>query len=257
MMKTIIHKKHNGVATVQFHRPEVRNAVNRQMMSEMEQLLLEWEKDDQLKMIVFQGDTKAFVSGGDLEEFHQLHTCTEVEPVMKRMGTILERIHQLPILTIARIEGPAVGGGCEIAMSCDWVVASPKAKLGMIQVHLGITTGWGGATRLMKKVGTSAAMKILLSGKRYSALEAFQLGMVDFLLDKDDIPFEVQFNNWFTPWTQLPLGLIQQYKQIGRQIEEGVPSTHLYALEAKSCGILWETEEHRQAVDSFLLRRDK
>lgn len=257
MMKTIIYKKHNNIATIQFHRPDVRNAVNYQMMSELEQLLREWEQDHQLKIIVFCGDSQAFVSGGDLEEFHQLHTCAEVEPVMKRMGTILERIHQLPVLTIARIEGPAVGGGCEIAMSCDWVVASTSAQLGMIQIHLGITTGWGGATRLMKKVGTSTALKILLSGKRYTASEALQLGMVDFLLDEDHIPFDEQFTRWFTQWVQLPSIVIQHYKQIARQVEEGVPSTHLYASEAKSCGILWETEEHRQAVDSFLLRRGK
>lgn len=256
-MKTIIYTKHNDFAIVQFHRPDVRNAVNHQMMNELEQLLIEWERDDQLKMIVFRGDHQAFVSGGDLEEFHQLHTCVEVEPVMQRMGTILERIHQLPVLTIARVEGPAVGGGCEIAMSCDWVVASVNAKLGMIQVRLGITTGWGGATRLMKKVGTSTAMKILLSGKRYSASEAVQLGMIDFLLDEDEVPFEEQFTRWLTPFIQLPHLLIQQYKQIARQVEEGVPSTHLYATEAKSCGRLWETEEHRQAVDSFLVRRGK
>ncbi|MDQ0416365.1 enoyl-CoA hydratase/carnithine racemase [Croceifilum oryzae] len=256
-METIITHRQNDVITVQFHRPKVRNAVNQQMMSELEQLLSELEQDSQIKIVVFQGDANAFVSGGDLEEFHQLHTCAEIEPIMKRMGVILERIYQLPALTIARIEGPAVGGGCEIAMSCDWVVASTQATLGMIQVRLGITTGWGGATRLMKKVGSSSAMKILLSGKRYSAREGMELGMVDFLLGEEDESFEEPFQHWLHPYRKLSRDLIRHYKQLATQVEEGASSTDLFELEAKKCGVLWETEEHRLAVDSFLIRRGK
>ncbi|SFX27298.1 Enoyl-CoA hydratase/carnithine racemase [Thermoactinomyces sp. DSM 45891] len=256
-MGTVKYHKQGDVAIVQFHRPTVRNAVNQRMMSELEQLLLEWEQDSQIKIILFRGDVNAFVSGGDLEEFHQLHTCAEIEPIMKRMGAILERIHQLPALTIARIEGPAVGGGCEIAMSCDWVVASDHATLGMIQVRLGITTGWGGATRLMKKVGTSVAMKILLSGKRYSAREGMELGMVDFLLCEEDQSFEDQFHHWLHPFTKLSRDLIRHYKQLAKQVEKGISSTDLFELEAKKCGFFWETEEHRLAVDSFLIRRGR
>ncbi|TCP70447.1 enoyl-CoA hydratase/isomerase family protein [Baia soyae] len=256
-METVMYHKKGDVAIVQFHRPTVRNAVNQQMMSELEQLLSEWEQDPQIKIIVFQGDKNAFVSGGDLEEFHQLHTCAEIEPIMKRMGGILERIHQLPALTIARVEGPAVGGGCEIAMSCDWVVASDHATLGMIQVRLGITTGWGGAARLMKKVGSSTAMNILLSGKRYSAREGMELGMVDFLLDEEDKSFEDQFDHWLHPYTKLSCSLIRHYKQLAKQVEKGASSSELFEREATKCGLLWETEEHRLAVDSFLIRRGR
>ncbi|SDY61430.1 enoyl-CoA hydratase/isomerase family protein [Thermoactinomyces sp. DSM 45892] len=256
-METVKYHKQGDVAIVQFHRPTVRNAVNQQMMSELEQLLLEWEQDSQIKIIIFRGDTNAFVSGGDLEEFHQLHTCAEIEPIMKRMGGILERIYQLPVLTIARIEGPAVGGGCEIAMSCDWVVANDHATLGMIQVRLGITTGWGGAVRLMKKVGISTAMKILLSGKRYSAREGMELGMIDFLLGEEDQSFDDPFHDWLQPYTKLSRDLISHYKKLAKRVEKGASSTELFELEAKKCGLFWETEEHRLAVDSFLIRRGR
>lgn len=251
-MNTIIYTKHNDHAVVQFNRPYVRNAVNLEMMEELEFLLDEWEQTSNYKFILFRGDDKAFVSGGDLDQFHKLEKREDIEPVMLRMGKILERIHQLPMLTVAFIEGAAVGGGCELAVSCDWIVASPNAKLGMIQVKLGITTGWGGASRLMHKIGKSKALHMLLTGKRLSALEAKQIGLVDVLLDDPELSFEEQVAKWIRTYHSLPLLLIQNYKKLAQQVELGVSSEQLFPLESASCSILWESKEHREAVEHFL-----
>jgi 3-hydroxypropionyl-coenzyme A dehydratase len=250
-MQTLLISKQDGIGWIRFHRPEVRNAVNIKMMEEMENVIGKWANDEEIGVIVLSGDERAFVSGGDVEEFHQL-TCREIYPVMKRMGEILERIYQLDAITIAAVEGVAVGGGCEIVASCDFCLASDQAQFGMIQVTLGITTGWGGASRLFRKVGTSRGLELLLTGERISSEKALESGLVDRILPHERFREEVAA--FAKRLAGVPAKVRKTYKQIARQVEKGVPSSALFSLEAKSCSECWGTEEHRRAVESFLNR---
>ncbi len=250
-MRTLLVSKSDGIGWIRFHRPEVRNAVNLQMMEELENILKKWADDEEIGVIVFSGDERAFVSGGDVEEFHRL-SGREIYPVMKRMGGILERIYQLDAITISAVEGVAVGGGCEIVASCDFCLASGQAKFGMIQVSLGITTGWGGASRLCRKIGTGRALELLLTGERISAEKAGEIGLVDRMVPHER--FQEEVAAFAKRLAGAPARVRKTYKQIARQVEKGVPSSALYALEAKSCSECWETEEHIRAVESFLSR---
>jgi enoyl-CoA hydratase/carnithine racemase len=251
-MQTLLTKVQDGVGWIRFHRPEVRNAVNMKTMEELEQVLTQWEQDRDIKVIVFEGNEKAFVSGGDVEEFSQKIKQSEIYPVMERMGSILEYIHQFPKITIAAVEGVAVGGGCEIVTSCDFCLASEHALFGFIQVHLGITTGWGGASRLLHKIGSSRGLELLLTGERISSERALEIGLVDkrFSYEK----FQREVAAFAYRLATVPDLIIQTYKQIARKVEQGQLSSSLYTLEAESCSKLWETEAHREAVDSFLSR---
>ncbi|SFJ05245.1 enoyl-CoA hydratase/isomerase family protein [Thermoflavimicrobium dichotomicum] len=248
-MQTLLVSKKDGIGRIQFHRPEVRNAVNLQMMTELEQVIAEWERDPELKVIVFSGDERVFVSGGDVREFHQRETKEEIYPIMSRMGRLLERIDQLDCLTIAAVEGIAVGGGCEIVTSCDLCLASEKAQFGFIQVHLHITTGWGGAGRLFRKLGAGQALSLLLTGERISAREAYELQLVDRLYPADRFNEEVEM--FVKQVASVPGKVIQTYKQIAK-MGRNYPST--YQMEAESCSELWESPEHRQQVEAFLKR---
>ncbi|MGA9172830.1 MAG: enoyl-CoA hydratase/isomerase family protein [Thermoactinomyces sp.] len=250
-METLVVRKQKQIGWIRFHRPDVRNAVNLAMMGELESVIREWKKDRDLKAIVFFGDERAFVSGGDVAEFHQWTKREEVFPVMRRMGALLEEIAQLDLVTVAAVEGVAVGGGCEIATSCDFCLASPNARFGMIQVRLGITTGWGGAGRLMRKIGRSRALSCLLTGKMLNAAEAKELGLVDDLLPQDG--FRSHVERYVERLTEAPAPVIRAYKQIARQVEsDQVQST--YEIEAEHCAVCWESDEHRLAVESFLNR---
>lgn len=255
MLETIQTEIRAGVAYLHFSRPEVRNAVNRRMMIELEDMLNRWEKDPEIQVIVLLGDKKAFASGGDLVDLHQLKKKEEIYPVMQQMGRVLSKLTQMKALTIAAVEGYAVGGGCEIAVSCDWIIASPSAKFGMIQERLGITTGWGGAGRLMRKVGVTRAEYLLLSGEIISAEEAERIGLVDRILVADD---------WREAIEQLAIK-IAAHPEILRRTYQHLASLHRegrwvpedYLREAESCATLWETERHRLAVEDFMRRKRK
>lgn len=249
-MQTLICSKRDGIGWIRFHRPEVRNAVNQQMMTELEQVLDEWSQDPNIKVLVLVGDRKAFVSGGDVAELHELTTEQEIYPVMERMGRILEKMSQLRKVTIAAVEGWAVGGGCEIVTSCDFCLASSSAQFGMIQVKLGITTGWGGASRLIRKVGRSAALKLLLTGEKISAKQAERIGLVDSIIDSEAFLDEIE--QFARKFTHAPLSVIESYKKLAIQMEVGPSDSPLYQLEAANCSRCWESEEHYQAVESFL-----
>lgn len=254
-MQTLICSKRDGIGWIRFHRPEVRNAVNQQMMTELEQVLDAWSLDPEIKVLVLSGDQKAFVSGGDVAELHGLTTEKEIYPVMERMGKILERLSQSTKVTIAAVEGWAVGGGCEIVTSCDFCLASPSAKFGMIQVKLAITTGWGGASRLIKKVGRSEALKLLLTGEKISAEQAKQIGLVDSLIHPESFQNEVE--QFARVLTEAPLNVIEAYKKLVNHMDETRSNLPLYQLEAAHCSKCWESDEHQQAVESFLQRTRK
>ncbi|MFC7442307.1 enoyl-CoA hydratase/isomerase family protein [Laceyella putida] len=252
-MQTLLLQHQGPIRWIRFYRPDVRNAVNPQMMAELEQTLTEIERDKQCKVVIFSGDERAFVSGGDVDELHKYERQQEIQPIMERMGRILERIHGLTALTIACVEGVAVGGGCEIIASCDLCFASPAARFGMIQVKLGITTGWGGAARLMHKIGTSAALSMLLTGRILSASEAKEAGLVDELIE--GAPVREAVAAFAGQAAQAAVPIIAFYKRLAQEVKRGTPSSMLFAREAEQCAILWETEEHRQAVKDFLERR--
>jgi enoyl-CoA hydratase/carnithine racemase len=229
------------VGWIQFHRPEVRNAVNLQMMEELEQVLEAWEKDGEIRVVVLT----------DVAQFHIMNG-EEIFSVMKRMGRILERLASLDKVTVAAVEGPAVGGGCEIAASCDICLASENALFGMIQVTLGITTGWGGGARLIRKIGTARALELLLTGERISAGKAWRLGLVDHLISRERFAEEVQA--FAERIAQAPAAVIRAYKQVARAVSAGASEAELTELEAKHCASLWGSEEHHRAVEAFLKR---
>lgn len=254
-MQTLLIEDKGELVWVRFYRPEVRNAVNQLMMNELEQLTEQWMNEEKVKVVIFCGDEHAFVSGGDLDEFHKRETKEEIFPVMKRMGALLSKWEQMDVITIAAVEGPAVGGGCEIASSCDFCLATESAVFGMIQVKLGITSGWGGASRLMYKIGVPRALDLLLTGKRITAKEAHELGLVDHLAETED--FRQVVEAYAKQIAAAPRKAIQTYKEIARKVKKGIPPADLFELEADSCSTLWETQEHRQAVEAFFKRTRK
>lgn len=251
-METLRAKKMGKTGWIRFHRPAVRNAVNLKMMEELESIWREWEKDEQLQAVVFYGDEKAFLSGGDIEEFHQMTKQEEIRPVMERMGKCLEMIYRSRLISIAAVEGPAVGGGCEFAASCDICLASDTARFGMIQVNLHITSGWGGGSRLMKKIGLSRALSVLLSGEVMDAQKAYEKGLVDQLWERDD--FWEETNRFVKMMVKGSSEVSACYKSLARDVREGKDTSELLLKEAENCARLWESDSHYQAVSAFLKR---
>ena len=144
----------NGIATFTIDRPERRNAVNTAVMDGLEEFIERIENNPDIAFAVITGEgDQCILLGRGLAEFHNLRTAEEAFPMLSRMAGILYKIATLPVPVIALVNGVAVGGGCEIAMACDYRVVSSQAKAGFIQGTLAITTGWGGATLLFEKDG--------------------------------------------------------------------------------------------------------
>jgi enoyl-CoA hydratase len=236
-----------GILTLTIHRPEKRNAINYQIMDELASELLEVRENKKIKTVVITGSgNHAFCSGGDLSEFHSLHTATESYKMLSKMGEVLYSLLTLPIPTIALLNGTAVGGGCEIASACDFRWAYPEAKVGFIQGKQGITTGWGGGTILLEKLLPTNALQMLLSAKVLLPEEAKQLGFIDQILNEDD-----HWETLLANMVEKEYGVLLAYKQILIRKWKETKLKERIDLEIQECAKLWESEVHLQAVSKF------
>lgn len=168
-----------GVALVTFNRPEALNAVNDQVLGELESVLTTLEADRQTRVVILTGHrTKAFVAGGDIAHMARL-SPTEGERFVYRGHQALRRLERLRQVTIAAINGFALGGGLEIAVTCDLRVAAETAQLGVPEVTVGLFPGWGGTQRLVRLVGRGVTKDLVFTGRMLKSDEALRLGLVN------------------------------------------------------------------------------
>jgi len=166
----------DNIAVITFNRPEALNALNSQMVEELAQALDQFEADDGVRVIVLTGSQKAFAAGADIKEMaDKTYTDVYLGEFISGPWERLARCHK-PV--IAAVSGFALGGGCEMAMMCDVIVASQTAQFGQPEITLGIIPGIGGTQRLTRAVGKAKAMDMVLSGRMITAVEAEAAGLV-------------------------------------------------------------------------------
>lgn len=166
-----------GVMMVTISRPAALNALNSRFFGEMEHLLEHEAKDPGIRALILTGEGKAFVAGADIAEMVQMST-TEGEAFGKRGQAVFAALEELPYPVIAAINGFALGGGLELAMACDFRIASEKAKFGQPEVNLGLTPGYAGTQRLPRLIGLADALLLLTTGEMIDAIEALRLKLV-------------------------------------------------------------------------------
>ncbi|HEX5180667.1 MAG TPA: enoyl-CoA hydratase-related protein [Gemmatimonadaceae bacterium] len=178
----VIHEVRGRAMLITINRPEKRNALDRQVRSEFLDAIAAARANDAVRAIVVTGaGDKAFVAGADISEFEE-RTTVEQWRVMKG-PTIFDAIERCPTPVIAAVNGYCLGGGMELALSCDIRIASASARFGQPEVNLGIIPGGGGTQRLPRIVGLGAALKMILTGEMIGADEALRLGLVNEVLD--------------------------------------------------------------------------
>ncbi|MDF9762514.1 enoyl-CoA hydratase/carnithine racemase [Peribacillus simplex] len=247
-----VEKDIRGIMKVLINRPEKRNAVNYQLMDELKSILSEAAHDDEVKLLVLTGaGSEAFCSGGDLSEFQDLHTEEEAFTMLSKMGEILYTLAVFPKPTFALINGSAVGGGCEIAIACDFRLAKSGAKLGFVQGTLGITTGWGGASLLLEKIPEQKALKLLLDAKIHKAEEAKEFGFVDEIVGEGLDGWEKFAEDFLRHET----GVLMAYKRLLVHKWEYSGLRGRMDAEIRECSKLWASDEHHDAVDRFLNKK--
>ena len=173
---TLSVTKENLYAIIQFKREEVLNALNMKLMEELVEALELLDKDDEVRTIILTGNEKAFAAGADIKEMAE---ASAMEMLKRDQFARWDKIRKVKKPIIAAVSGFALGGGCELVMTCDIVIASETAKFGQPEINIGVMPGAGGTQRLTRAVGKAKAMEIVLTGKMITAQEALQWGLIN------------------------------------------------------------------------------
>lgn len=252
-MTYFINREEN-ILRFTINRPEIRNAINHEVIEGLEQLVSDVHKDSTIQFVVITGEgNDAFCSGGDLSIFHGLHTAQEAFPMLDRMANALYQVATLPVPIIALVNGHAVGGGCEIATACDFRIVSSHAKCGFIQGSLAITSGWGGGTYLFERLARQdIAMQMLCEAKPYNAHTMLENGWATKTFDGDK---EQALQSFLENMKQVESSVHRAYKQMLIRKWKAQKLLDQIKEEVKICADLWEADEHHAAVQKFLTKR--
>jgi enoyl-CoA hydratase len=183
----IIYELVDDIGTITFNRPKALNALNDALLDELSSALDEVAKDDNIRVLILTGSgEKSFVAGADIKEIAQCSPLTG-RRVSKKGQEIFNKLESISIPVIAAVNGFALGGGCEIALACDFIYASEKAKFGLPEITLGLIPGYGGTQRLARLIGKNMAKEMIFTGKMISATEAKDIGLVNQVCPPDTL----------------------------------------------------------------------
>ncbi|HET9826110.1 MAG TPA: enoyl-CoA hydratase-related protein, partial [Chitinophagaceae bacterium] len=235
---------------VTINRPDKMNALNKDVIDELDAVIDEVYSNAEIRCAIITGaGTKAFVAGADISEFVLLDARQATE-LARRGQNVFDKIENSPKPIVAAVNGFALGGGCELALSCHFVYASENAKFGQPEVNLGLIPGYGGTQRLTQLVGRNIAMELLMSGNMISAKEAMEYGIVNKVLDQEDL----------LKTAKAILGIIQTKAPVAvsKVIECVNNFDHTqqgYDFEIKKFGECFATEDMKEGTSAFLEKR--
>jgi len=193
--ETILYQKEEGTALIIFNRPEKRNALNEQMMNEIEMTLHDAEEDSGIASIILTGGSKFFISGTDIDFLlgeGEALTPQRMYEIHYRTQAVYRHLSIICKPTIAAMAGYALGGGLELALCCDFRIASENTKIGTPEIKVGIIPGAGGTQRLSKMIGITKAKELVLTGEPILAEEAYQLGLLNRVVPLKDLMDEAK-----------------------------------------------------------------
>ena len=177
----------DGVGLLTINRPKVLNALNPATLEEIDAALDQVRSDDSIRVLVITGSgEKAFVAGADISEFPKMNPL-QAQLFAQKGQAVFFKIEELPIPVIAAVNGFALGGGCELAMSCDFIYASDTARFGQPEINLGIIPGFGGTQRLARLVGRAKAKELCMTGEQITAQEAKDIGLAASVFPASDL----------------------------------------------------------------------
>jgi enoyl-CoA hydratase len=250
--ENILYEKKEGIAYITFNRPQVLNALNRQTIDELHQALLDARRDPSVRVLILTGaGEKSFVAGADISELSQ-QTPVNGKEFSLYGQSVLHLLETIGKPSIAAINGYALGGGCELALSCSIRLASKTAKLGQPEVKLGIIPGYGGSQRLARLCGKGVAHELCLTGETISAEEAQRIGLVNHVYEQAELlPAAEAMAKKIIE--KAPLAVKYCMEAIERGVE--MPQEEGLFLEATLFGLCCATEDMREGTKSFLEKR--
>ena len=245
----LLERPSDNVALIRINRPEALNALNLEVRKLIAKHLTELGEDAQTRAIVLTGNDKSFAAGADIKEMADAGT---VEMLQRGIHRLWRTIAACPKPVIAAVNGYALGGGCELAMTCDIIVAGESARFGQPEVKIGIIPGGGGTQRLTRAAGKFKAMKYVLTGELFGAREAFEMGLVSEVVPDPEVEGRaIDLARQIAVLPPLAVQLAKEAVLAGMD----APLSSALALEAKSLQILFSTRDQKEGMKAFIEKR--
>jgi enoyl-CoA hydratase/carnithine racemase len=239
----------NGVATVRINRPDARNALNASVRQLLAQHFRALAEDSRVRAIVLTGGEQCFVAGADIREFAQ---ARPIEMYLRHTELLWGAITSCPKPIIAAVNGFALGGGCELAMHCDLIIAGESARFGQPEVKLGLMPGAGGTQRLIRAVGKFQAMRIALTGCLVNAPEALKIGLVSEVVSDDQTLLRA--HEIAAEIASLPPLAVTQIKEV-MLAGADLPLEAALVIERKAFQLLFDSQDQKEGAAAFLEKR--
>ncbi|MDP1676867.1 MAG: enoyl-CoA hydratase-related protein [Bacteroidota bacterium] len=247
--ETLILTKENGYALIQINRSQALNALNSQVLTDIYNALFEIDHEDEFKCSIITGNEKAFAAGADIKEMadkngKQMFNDNQFESFYK--------IRSIKKPIIAAVNGFALGGGCELVMACDMIIASETAKFGQPEINLGVIPGMGGSQRLTRAVGKYRAMELLLTGDMFSAEDALKWGLINKVVPSEFLIEEAK--SLAKKIASKPMMAIRTAKEMINKADDLSLHEGL-EYERKKFADLFDTEDQKEGMKAFVEKR--
>lgn len=247
----LVEKLDGHIAKLTINRPDKLNALNAEVRGAIFRALDDLAGDDDVRVLVITGaGDRAFIAGADISEFKDARPVEQYRSMQR--GSIYAAIQNFPKPVIAMINGFCLGGGCELAMSCDMRVASTRAKIGQPEINLGLIPGAGGTQRLPRLVGEGWAMRLIMSGELISGQKAAEIGLVEVAVEPEDLEAHVmELAGNIGARSPMALQAAKESIQAARRmpLDEGL------RFERSWFALLFSTDDMAEGVDAFLEKR--
>jgi len=250
--KNIIVKEKDGTASITINRPDALNALNKETLLELTSAIDTLENNKKIKVAILTGSgDKAFIAGADIKQMKDL-TPLEAKEFSEVGHNLLFKIEKSHLPFIAAVNGYALGGGCEVMMACDIIIASDKALIGQPEINLGISPGFGGTQRLPRLVGKTKAKEMLLTGSNLSADEAKNIGLVNNVVASDKLIEHVEkLASKIASKSSVQTAFIKELVNKGTDID--LPNA--CALEISYFSSSFSTHDQKEGMNAFIEKR--
>lgn len=247
--QNILTAVEENIGIVTLNRPKVLNALNHELMEELVKALEEFDRDEKIRAIILTGGERAFAAGADIKE---MSDETTIGIMLKDRFATWDRVRNIKKPIIAAVSGYALGGGCELVMTCDIIVASETAQFGQPEINIGVIPGAGGTQRLTRVVGKHKAMEMILTGRPITANEAFAMGLVNKIAPVELFLDEAKaMAKEIAKKSPVAVRLAKEavLKTFDTSITEGLQ------FERKNFYMLFSSEDQKEGMNAFLEKR--
>ncbi|HYV95095.1 MAG TPA: enoyl-CoA hydratase-related protein [Chitinophagales bacterium] len=252
MFETIVLDKKDGKALIKLNRPEVYNAFNEQMKKELQDALKDVEKDKAVRAVIITGEGKAFCSGQDLKEVMNLPNRSFKESLNTGYNPIIRAMRNLPKPIICRLNGVAAGAGCSLALACDVIIAAEEASMTEIFINVGLVLDSGSSYFLPRIVGSARAFELATTGRKISAKEAFDFGIVNKVVPLNQLDAAVEeVATYYANAPTKAIGLMK--KMLNKSFHSDLDTMLDY--EAYCQEIAGNSADNKEGVGAFLEKR--